>query len=109
MYLICISFHNGNSMYFYFDFICIYLRASPPAADPSSDQLIADWQTSGKINCWWPKLLFWRPGGSILSTWDIIFVILGSRVALYGHIEDQMSVFIDFRVHFGDPLGSRFL
>ena len=40
-----------------------------------------------------------------MGTWDIIFVILGSRGTPNGHIEDQMSVFIDFRVHLGTLLG----
>ena len=36
-----------------------------------------------------------------MGTWDTILVILGSRGTPNGHIEDQMSVFIGFRVHFG--------
>ena len=40
-----------------------------------------------------------------MGTWDIIFVILGSRGTPNGHIEDQMSVFIDFRVLWGTLLG----
>ena len=40
-----------------------------------------------------------------MGTWDIIFVILVSRGTPNGHIEDQMSVFIDFRVHLWILLG----
>ena len=43
-----------------------------------------------------------------MGTWDIIFVILGSRGTPNGHIEDQMSVFFDFMMHFGTLLGPTF-
>ena len=36
-----------------------------------------------------------------MGTWGTIFVTMGSREAPNGHIEGQMLIFIDFRVHFG--------
>ena len=51
------------------------------------------------------RLSFWRPSGCFLGAWGTILVIMGSRGTPNGHTEGQMSIFIDFRVHFGSLLG----
>ena len=51
------------------------------------------------------RLSIWRPSGCILGTWGTIFVIMGSRGAPNGHTEGQMSICIDFWLHFGSLLG----
>ena len=47
------------------------------------------------------RLSFWTPSGCFLGAWGTILVIMGSRGTPNGHTEGQMSIFIDFWVHFG--------
>ena len=62
---------------------------------------IGGWLAAEMDDLLYLKLSFWIPSGFILGTWGTISVIMGSRGAPNGHTEGQMSIFIDFRVHFG--------
>ena len=64
-----------------------------------------DWMTPEMDHFLYPKLSFWRPRGSFLGARDTILVVLGSTGTPNEHTETQMSIFIDFRVDLGSPLG----
>ena len=81
-----------------------HLRASTPAAGPCQ-QATADWLTAEMGRFLYPKLSFWRPRGSILVSWGTIVVIQGSTGTPNRHLEVQVSIFSDFRMHFGGLLG----
>ena len=75
------------------------LRPLPPA--PFWQQATVDWLTAEICHFFDLKLLFWRPWGSILGTWDTILVILGSKGSPNRHLEVQVCIFSDFRVIWG--------
>jgi len=52
-------------------FIIIILRLRP-CRRPPCRQATVDWLTA-EMGHFYRKLSFWRPGGSILGTWDTIF------------------------------------
>ena len=75
-----------------------------PCRRPPWMQGAAGW-LAAEMDVFIPKTVILEAFRFILGTWGIIFVIMGSRGAPNGHIEGQMSIFIDFRIHFGSLLG----
>ena len=76
-----------------------------PCRRPPWMQGAAGWLAIEMDVSLYQRLSFWTPSGCILGTWATIFVIMGSRGAPNGHTERQMSICIDFWIHFGSLLG----
>ena len=94
------------------------LRASPPAAGPSSDRLIVDrqdwqdlqdWQDRQDLQSayfWYPNLSFGRYVSSIVEALGIILVALGISLAPWAPALAAGGHIVRFWVDFGRPLGS---
>ena len=63
-----------------------------------------------RVSFWYPDLLFWRPGGSILVPWEDIWVIHGILGAPYrtpwGPELDFCRFLMDFRMLLDSTVGS---
>ena len=105
---VCVRIYIYIYMYIYlspYKYIYIYILRLRPCRRPPWMQGAAGWLATKMGVSLYQRLSFWIPSGCILGTWGTIFVIMGSRGAPNGHIEGQMSIFIDLWLHFGSLLG----
>ena len=91
--------------YIHLTYIYIYILRLRPCRRPPWMQGAAGCLATKMGVYLYLRLSFWRPSGCFLGAWGTILVIMGSRGTPNGHTEGQMSIFIDFRIHFGSLLG----
>ena len=94
-----------------------YLRASPPAAGPSSNQLTSDWQDWEDLQDWqdWLDRVTLGAQSSHLGGWRVHFGTLGDHLGDPGVPGDtpqdtlgSRSGFLSILGGFWDPLGTHF-
>ena len=102
-YTSSLSLSLSLSLYIYIYIFILRLR--PCRRPPFDEQATDEWMTLKMGHFLYPELLFWRPWCYISVSWVIILVVQGARGTPNGHLEVQLSIFIDFRVHFGSLLG----
>ena len=100
----CIAHCIAYGLFDCFIYCLVYFKASP--LPPAPLDAGSCWLVGYLNGCFFiPKIVILETFRQYFRTWGIMFVIMGSRGAPNGHIEGQMSICIDFWIHFGSLLG----